>query len=437
MARSLRFRFVIFALLFALPVSPTVQIKTAVAQEPISVDLPPGTPLGQAMQVFADMLGVSILLEPGLEDQTVTARLTDIPVMEAFEAILKANRLWYERNETGNVYLVKQADVAFSGRVTERILVNFVELTTLETIVQQNTSTGGSYIMDERTNSFVVTNTPQLISELRQVISALDVPNDQVIIEAEIAAIDQTELKELGIQWDFIGRADPDSPIGTGLGTSSFTDDGEFTIGFLKFASDQGPKNVRVTLEALERDGLADILARPRLLTINRQAATLRITEHTATGTRVVQSTSALGQTVTEPIYSDVGVTLDVTPSIAGDSLIVMQVKPTVSSARRSPFFPTIAVDTQERTTETRVMARDGQTIVIGGLFQRNVTEEVSRVPLLGHIPVLGYLFRQSTRDVRKTELVIFLTPRIVTAENLNVIQRTPETEIGINREGP
>ena len=346
--------------------------------------------------------------------------------MEAFEAILKANGLWYETNETGRIFLINQSNVSFSGRVTERILVNFIDLQTLETIVNRYTS---NYIVDERTNSFVVTDTPPRISELRQVIAALDVPSKQVMIEVEIVAFDRNESQKLGLEWNFLGQIDGDSPIGGGVSTGSFSSEGNVDITLGQYASNLGAKNLLVSLEALEKNGVADILASPRLLTINRQAASIRITEHTATGTRVVQSTSALGQTVTEPIYSDVGVTLNVTPAVAGDSLVVMDIIPTVSTARRSPFFPTLAVDTQERTTETTVMAKDNQTIVIGGLHQTNITEEVAKVPILGHLPLLGFLFTQKTSEVRKTELVVFITPYIIDPNNMNILEEPIPTE--------
>jgi type II secretory pathway component GspD/PulD (secretin) len=121
-----------------------------------------------------------------------------------------------------------------------------------------------------------------------------------------------------------------------------------------------------------------------------------------------------------------VGVILDVTPAVAGDSLVILQVKPEVSTARRSPFFPQIAVDTQKRSAETTIMARNGQTIVIGGLHQKSLTEEITRIPLLGHIPLLGYFFSQRSKEIRKTELMVFITPRIITPQNLQTLRKPP-----------
>ena len=379
------------------------------------------TPLADAVAFFADEIGVSILLDPSIESNSVTGQITNIPVMEAFEAILKANGLWYEANETGRIFLINQSNLSFSGRVTERIQVNFIDLETLETIVNRYTT---NYIVDERTNSFVVTDTPPRIVELREVIAALDVPSKQVMIEVEIVAFDRNESQKLGFDWNFLGQIDGDSPIGAGRATGDFTPEGSLNITFGQYASGSlGGKNLLVTLEALEKNGIADILASPRIRTINRQAALISITEHTATGTRVVQSTISLGQTVTEPIYSDVGVTLSVTPAVAGDSLVVMDIVPTVSTARASPFFPTIAVDTQIRTTETTVMAKDNQTIAIGGLHQTNITENVAKVPILGHLPLLGYLFTQKSSEIRKTELVVFITPLIIDPSNMNILE--------------
>lgn len=417
-----------FLLLLGL-VSPLFSVRTpALAQgtgQNLTVTLP-GMPLTEAMDFFAEQLGVSILIDPAIANRLITAKLNDLPVMEAFESVLKAHGMWYEINSTGRVYLVKQGDVPFSGRITTRIVVNFIELNTVEGIVQRYVGTSGNFIKDERSNSFVVTDTPGRVGELRDIIKTLDVPSPQIMIEVEIAAVDRSASDKLGVTWDFLGQIQANSPIGPGIGKSVFGSDGALKLQLGKFASNVGTRNLSVTLEALERDGVAEILARPRLLTINRQAASISIVENTATGTRVVQSTSALGQTVTEPIYKEVGVTLDVTPAVAGDSLVVLLIKPSVSTARRSPFFPALAVDTQTRTAETTVMAVSGQTIVIGGLNQTTVTEEITRVPILGHIPILGYLFSQRSKDTRKTELMVFITPRIITPDNLRSLRKPP-----------
>ncbi|MBI4553941.1 MAG: hypothetical protein HY710_16865 [Candidatus Latescibacteria bacterium] len=387
-------------------------------------------PLADAMQVFALKIGVNILIQPGLEDKKISAQLGELPVLEAFEAILRANGFWYEVNPTGNVYLIKQADVSFSGRVTERIPILFGEPRPLEEVVKKGTAGSGSYFIDERTNSFIVTDTPARIADIRQVITALDVPAPQVLIEVEIASIDRTANRQLGISWDFLGQIDADSPVGSAIGTSMFDNkEGKFKLTFGKFVSSVGQKDLRVTLEALERNGLVDILASPRLMTVNRRAASIKIIDNIAVGTRISQSASGLGQSITEPIYKDVGVTLDVTPYVAGDSLVVMDITPTVSSAQKSPFFPALAVDTQQRTAQTRVMAKNNQTIVIGGLLQTNKTSQVTRVPLLGHIPLLGYFFRQSTSDIRKSEVIVFITPRIITTTNIDSLRKPPEPE--------
>lgn len=387
-------------------------------------------PLADVMQVFALKIGVNILIQPGLEDKKITAQLGELPVMEAFEAILRANGFWYEVNPTGNVYLIRQADVSFSGRVTERIPILFGEPKPLEDIVKKGTAGSGSYFIDERTNSFIVTDIPARIADIRQVITALDVPAPQVLIEVEIASVDRTANRQLGISWDFLGRIDADSPVGAATATSMFDNkEGKLKLTFGKFTSNVGPKDLRVTLEALERNGLVDILASPRLLTINRKSATIKIIDNIAVGTRISQSASGLGQSITEPIYKDVGVTLDVTPYVAGDSLVILIIKPTVSSAQKSPFFPALAVDTQQRTAETTVMAKNNQTIVIGGLLQSSKTSQVTRVPLLGHIPLLGYLFRQSTADTRKSEIIVFITPRIITTADLDSLRKPPEPQ--------
>ena len=132
-----------------------------------------------------------------------------------------------------------------------------------------------------------------------------------------------------------------------------------------------------------------------------------------------MQAIAGVGISVSEPIFGDVGVILTVVPKISGDGFILLDVKPTVSSAERSVYFPDEAVDTKERTAETVVLVKDGQTVVIGGLLREKETEGIAKIPLLGDIPILGYLFKRKVVDTRKTEVAVFLTPHIVSPEEL------------------
>ena len=140
-------RYVLVICLLACLISP-YRLSAQVDQTTrVNITLP-GLPLIDAMDYFADELGVTILIDSDVGNREINANLRDLPVLEAFETLLKAHRLWYEVNETGRAFLIKDGDEPFSGRITERILVDFIELATVEGVVQRYTASSGSYISD-------------------------------------------------------------------------------------------------------------------------------------------------------------------------------------------------------------------------------------------------------------------------------------------------
>jgi general secretion pathway protein D len=179
----------------------------------------------------------------------------------------------------------------------------------------------------------------------------------------------------------------------------------------------------------MERDGVAKVLASPQILTIDNQEALIAITSHIAMARKTTVSPE--GTITIEPIYGDVGVTLRVTPHVNNDDFVTMTIEPEVSSASRSAYFPDEAVDTRKRTAKTTVMAQDGETIVIGGLTRKDINETHFKVPILGDIPLLGRLFRKSVESEVDSEVMVFLTPRILGPEALKRItsQKTARLE--------
>jgi len=120
---------------------------------------------------------------------------------------------------------------------------------------------------------------------------------------------------------------------------------------------------------------------------------------------------------------------------IPNDRFVILDVKPTVSTAQRSSFFPSEAVDTKERSAQTSVMVRDGETAVLGGMLRADTKESVAKVPVLGSIPLLGYLFRKRVVDTVKTEVMVFLTPRIITAEELGAFSQDERERMEAEKE--
>ncbi len=238
------------------------------------------------------------------------------------------------------------------------------------------------------------------INEVKVLLANLDQPPRQVIIEAKIVEVSHTDLLAIGINPDSLSKIE------------FFTDEGNNLTG-IGFTIPQ-------FLKAIENDGSTNTLANPRLMTINGKEAKLLIGDRIP----VKVETGEEGSTIE---YIQAGITLEFLPWIAGDNTITMDVRPQVSSIGDSIGTSLPPINTRE--AETTVRLRDGQTFAIGGLIQDDLIETISRIPLLADIPLLGQLFQHTQRDNRKTEIIIFVTPRIVKEE-------FPATELPLIGEG-
>jgi general secretion pathway protein D len=260
---------------------------------------------------------------------------------------------------------------------------------------------------DKDTNSLLVLTSSRNYELLKPIIDELDKPVGQVLIKVLLAEITHNDDLDLGTEfsaWNLRGAGDSNNvEFSTKFPPTQ-------TSGLKATVLD---RTLNVTIRALQETGKLNILSRPYILTRNNQTATITVGSQVpfATG----ETTSNVGtQTTTE--YRDIGIILEVTPSINPDGLVNMTVKPEISSITGQtvqiserlnlPIFAT-------RTSETKVAIKDGQTIVIGGLMQDEVHDNVSKVPLLGDIPLLGNLFKRTTKSKDKTELLIFLTPHV------------------------
>jgi len=277
-----------------------------------------------------------------------------------------------------------------------------------------SSASGGANDLDEETyfeadtdtNSLLVLTSTKNYAKIKPILDELDKPIGQVLIKVLFAEITHNNDVDLGAEfsaWNLRGASDD---LNIDLGTTF----GQPLTGFSATVFDQ---DVEVAVHALQETGKLNILSRPYILTSNNQEATITVGQEVpyATGESL---TTGQSQTTTE--YRDIGIILSVTPSINPDGLVNMTVRPEISSQTGEtvqisenlslPVFST-------RTSETKVAIRDGQTIVIGGLIQDQTTETVSKVPLLGDIPIVGNLFRRTQKGTDKTELLIFLTPHV------------------------
>ncbi|GAB2890441.1 type IV pilus secretin PilQ [Microbulbifer echini] len=426
------------------------------------------------LQVIADFTGLNLVASDTVQGR-ITLRLDGVPWDQALALILKAKGL--DKRQEGSVIMVAPAaEIAERERQeletrkqlqelaplrTEYIHVRYADAGEIFTLFSGKDSgssgqggfTGGnsrdankgsilsprgSAIVDERTNTIILTDTEDKIAQFRELIEVIDVPIRQVMIEARIVTANSDFSKELGVQWNYTGTHDVNDDtiaigsggqnsstvIGSGSGGSvsspiSFHEPLMVDLGVgspagsLAYAILKESFYLGLELSALEDVGMAEIVSQPKVVTGDKQEASIQ------SGVEIpyLEATSSGAAAVT---FREAVLELNVLPQITPDNNIIMTLnieQNTVGQLFSVSSFaavPSINVNT----LETKVLVRDGETIVLGGVFESVAIETESKVPLLGDIPYLGRLFKKTIREDNKRELLMFITPRIMDDEN-------------------
>ncbi|MBI4323618.1 MAG: type II secretion system protein GspD [Candidatus Omnitrophica bacterium] len=291
----------------------------------------------------------------------------------------------------------------------------------------------GQVVVDERTNSLVVTDIPESFPRIESALNALDVKTAQILIEAEVLETTLSKLKDLGVEWGadsegslftvtpaqrstrfpFIRQSEEGQkqdiigPESTSL--PAFTRSGQISLGTIDASQ------FMAVLQALQRDTDTKILARPKVLTLDNESAVIRLSSLQAIATQTQQTTVAggTGVTTTAPERVTTGVILTVTPQVNDDQYVTMLIEPSVTKVITSQISTSIK-DPKTRSARAMVRIRQGETLVLGGLIDRSESETLQKVPILGDIPLLGQAFRNTEIDNTATELIVFVTPRIL-----------------------
>jgi len=405
--------FVVVALLLAAIAPATV--ASEIGSTPITLHAT-GTPLMDILSVLSEKSGLNIVASTDVEMREISIHLTDTPVEEALNLIVRAAGLGYER--IGDSVLVAPTsqltqDTGFSSYVIEVQYADAFELVPLVEKVADKVAA------DPGGNRLVVVATPGMIDQIRDIVRDLDVPPVQIELKTEVIEVSTDRIVELGIDWDKIMSqtiifAEP------GLDGSppeeSASDEIPENMPFIDRGMDlddvyRQAKALEVAIDLLEQDGGARILSHSTLATLNNRKASIHIGD--VIPYQVTNLTSGGGLQL-QVEKERVGVEVDVTPRAGGDGHITVMVNPSVSNivGFRGPNdeYPW----TKERMANTQVRVMDGQTFMIAGLLSEDENESVSKVPLLGDIPVLGHLFRHTMTQKTQSDLIIKITPRII-----------------------
>ena len=368
--------------------------------------------------------------------QTYIVRLKHTPVSEVLAILdqIKSSAAKVIPDHKSNTLIIKDApaqikvikklitevDVPVDTEIFELNYARAAEIA--EKIQASLTEKVGQIKVDERSNKLIVTDTDIKMAKIRRLVRTFDVKEQQVLIEAKILQITLSDQYKFGIDWEGIINKYHGLTLKSDFDILSASEKrGSISIGTL--ATDE----YTALLEVLDTIGESNILSSPSITSLNNQEAKILVGS-TQPYVTTTTTTPASGPTTTaETInFIDVGVKLYVTPIIHNDGFITMKIRPEVSSVTstvttsQNNTIP--VVDTSE--AETNVMVRDGVTIVIGGLIKDEEVGTIKKVPVLGDVPLLGLAFQNKDKLVRKTEIVIFLRPRIITGD---VSARTQE----------
>lgn len=366
----------------------------------------------------------------------VTLRLIDVPWDQALDLILDVTGLGMIQQ--GNVVRVLPKERIRSMREaeltaersqeqlepleTEVVTVSYADLGSVAGPVNNVLSDRGSLTPDSRNKLLIITDVPTRIERAKELIAILDTPERQVMIEARIVQVNSNYSRDLGVNWGMTTRSsgvNPGMQTITGVGGGFLVNTAASAAGVLAATPGLGSQ-IRIgrtnidnlildlQLSALETDGKGKIISTPRVTTLNGESATI------SQGTSIPYQTSGADGPRTEFVNAELK--LEVTPVINPDDSIILEVLATNDSPSLTAGASAPSIDTKK--AETKVLVRDGETTVIGGIFVENIQDIDEGVPLLMHVPGLGYLFKSNKSQTVKDELLIFITPRIMRDDN-------------------
>ncbi|MBB4820123.1 type IV pilus assembly protein PilQ [Pseudomonas alcaligenes] len=399
------------------------------------------------LQLIADFTDLNLVASDTVQGN-ITLRLQNVPWDQALDLVLKTKGL--DKRKVGNVLLVAPADeIAARERQElesqkqiaelaplrrELIQVNYAKAADIAKLFQSVTSGDpsasgaddrGSITVDDRTNSIIAYQTQDKLDELRRIVAQLDIPVRQVMIEARIVEANVDYDKSLGVNWrgarvgdnNFViggagaGRPTATTPTGA-LGT--FVDmgaDGATSSLGIGFVTDNTILDLE--LSAMEKTGNGEIVSQPKVVTSDKETAKI------LKGAEIpYQEASSSGASTTS--FKEAALSLEVTPQITPDNRIIMEVKVTKDAPDFSNALNGVP-PINKNEVNAKVLVSDGETIVIGGVFSNTQTKATDKVPFLGDLPFLGRMFKRDIVQDKKSELLVFLTPRIMNNQAIAV----------------
>lgn len=378
--------------------------------------------LPDVLRALAHQSGFNIILGEEVRGK-VTLSFKDIAFKDALEIIIKANGLTYTIQN--NVFWVgKDVDTSDDIRM-DIVHLNYADPVIAATKLKGTLGEDGTAVADSRTDSVILRALPGNLAKARKLLEEIDTQTPQVVIEARIVEASSTFAKQIGIQWGGTYTQGSDTLTGSSLLPQS-GGSRNFAVNLPAVAPTSGLGVVLgslsngllldLELSAAESNGDLRIVSSPRITTLNNTPATIHsgLTFRVKITSTLVGATTTTSTTTTSGLEEiKTGIDLTVTPKISADGFVLLKIDTKKSDPDWSRTVDGIPGVT-EKSAQTSVLVKDGDTVVIGGLYKTLSSETTTSVPLLSKLPVLGFLFRSEAREQQDEELLVFITPSIV-----------------------
>lgn len=372
-------------------------------------------PVGDVLKMLADRSGLNIVTSPEVSAHAITIRLANTPFEEALNLVVRAAGLGYER--VGSTILV--ADLTSLANRTGLVTrVYDLQHADPENVARALEVVTKSVSMDIEHNRVIVRATQSELEQAEQVIKSLDAKPQQILLEARLIEVNVSKLEEMGIDWEKITKLSTMVTEGYhgGARAGDLPEEIDYTeIGDVhKFYRQE--HTFEFALDALITDDNARLLSNAEITTIDGRMAEIFAGETVPVVITSLQSPGAAGGTLQNIQLEkiDVGIKLNITPRLSEDGMITALVQPEVSRILKFVGPDSDLPQTSTRRAQTYVRVHDGQTIYLGGLLSEEKRKTVKKVPLLGDIPLFGFIFRHTRDETTRFDLVIEITPHLV-----------------------
>jgi type IV pilus assembly protein PilQ len=391
--------------------------------KPISIEVR-DTPVREVINLIAEQSGANILIASEV-DGNVSMKLRQIPWDQALLLVMKSRNLGYVRQgsvlrvaplpalqkEMDDARKVIDAQQAAEPLKVRVIPVSFADVTALAGQLKDFVSTRGKVVADVRTSSIVVTEIDETLQRIANLVKALDLPPLQVLVEGKVVEARETFGRDFGVNWSSRGQdvSLGSANLGTNLTVTAPASSKAMEVG-VRLGTVDILGDLTAALSLYERENIVRIVSSPRIVMMNNEQGTIVQSSNIP----ITQTQTSSAGNLTSVTYKPIELRLEVTPQITADSDVIMKLNIKREFAGdRSNATP----DINSREAKTKVLVHNGQTAVIGGIYQSDSQENETGVPWLKEIPILGWLFKNKNRTSEKTELLLFLTPRILNSE--------------------